>query len=286
MAYFRNADWKEDHGLKSDLQKYVKEDLRRTEILDFVKRDFSQYAWSLSSLDRRMRHFEIYYTDNNVTVEQIRAAVEKEVDGPGKLLGYRAMQKTLRQTHELKVPRDVVYAVMQDVDPEGLEARGGVGHPKQKKKGKYTTKGPNFVHSLDGHDKLMGYQNSTFPLAIYGCIDTASRKILWLKIWVSNSDPNELDIGTWSIFLKLDFCLGILESIREQKQEQWQQCMPICISCLVQLTLLTPSYMAHPHLIRYHICKFPFQISHLCNNLLRGTSLELSLSQKHILSCD
>ena len=41
----------------------------------------------------------------------------------------------------------------------------------------------------------MGYQNSTFPLAIYGCTDTASRKILWLKIWVTNSDPQR--IGYW-----------------------------------------------------------------------------------------
>ena len=130
-----------------------------------------------------------------MTVEQIRDAVKKDVDGPGKLLGYRAMQKTLRQEHELKVPRDLVYVVMQDVDPEELQAKGGVGNPKQKQKGKYTTKGPNFVHSLDGHDKLVGYQNSTFPLAIYGRIDTASRKILWLKIWVTNSDPER--IGYW-----------------------------------------------------------------------------------------
>ena len=94
MAYIRNILWKEDDILiKSDLKKYVKEDLRRTEILDFMKPDFSQYAWSLSSLDRRMRYFDIHYTDNNVTVEQIRDAVKKEVDGPGKLLGYRAMQK-------------------------------------------------------------------------------------------------------------------------------------------------------------------------------------------------
>ena len=35
----------------------------------------------------------------------------------------------------------------------------------------------------------MGYQNSTFPLAIYGGIDTASRKILWLKAWTSNNRP-------------------------------------------------------------------------------------------------
>ena len=106
-----------------------------------MKRDFSQYAWSLSSLDRRMRYFDIHYTDNNVTVEQIRDAVKKEVDGPGKLLGYRAMHKTRRQEHELKVPWNLVYVVMQDVDPEGLQARSGIGNPKQKQRGKYTTKG-------------------------------------------------------------------------------------------------------------------------------------------------
>ena len=48
---------------------------------------------------------------------------------------------------------------------------------------------------MDGHDKLMGYQNSTFPLAIYGAIDTASRKILWLKVWTSNSCPKR--VGKW-----------------------------------------------------------------------------------------
>ena len=41
----------------------------------------------------------------------------------------------------------------------------------------------------------MGFQNSTFPLAVYGSIDTASRKILWLRIWISNSDPKL--IGRW-----------------------------------------------------------------------------------------
>ena len=30
--------------------------------------------------------------------------------------------------------------------------------------------------SLDDHEKLMGFQNSTFPIAIYGAIDTASKK--------------------------------------------------------------------------------------------------------------
>ncbi|CAH3163444.1 unnamed protein product [Porites lobata] len=53
---------------------------------------------------------------------------------------------------------------------KGLEARGGIGAKKKRKKGNFSLKGPNFVHSLDGHanlhDKMMGYQNSTFPLAV------------------------------------------------------------------------------------------------------------------------
>ena len=79
-------------------------------------------------------------------------------------------------------------------DPEGLEGRA-LGKKKAKPKGHFTTKGCNWVHSLDGHDKMMRYQNSTYSLAIYGCLDTASRKLLWLRIWVTNSDL--LAVGRW-----------------------------------------------------------------------------------------
>ena len=194
MSYFRNEAWKEDLQLKEDLQKYVGQLFKREEIPSFLVRDYSCYTWSVRSLDRRLRHFGIFYSDKDVTVDDVRQAVAEEIDGPGKLLGYRAMQKKIRQEHELNVPRDLVHAVMYDLDPKGLEARS-VGAKKRKPKGHFTTKGPNFVHSVDGHDKLMGYQNSTYPLAIYGCIDTASRKLLWLRIWVSNSDPRV--IGRW-----------------------------------------------------------------------------------------
>ena len=42
---------------------------------------------------------------------------------------------------------------------------------------------------MDGHDKLVRFQNNTFPISIYGAIDTASRKILWLKAWSTNRIP-------------------------------------------------------------------------------------------------
>ena len=41
-----------------------------------------------------------------------------------KLLGYRAVKNKIRQEHGLFVTRDQMYAVIKEVDPEGLEARG------------------------------------------------------------------------------------------------------------------------------------------------------------------
>ena len=179
----RNTNWQEDEKLKQDLRAYVAQGLKHEEILDFVKRDYQEYTWSFRTLDRRLRAYR------QITVEDVEDAVQKELDGPGQLFGYRAMQNKLRQEHGLNVPRDLVHDVMYELDEEGLAAR----RPCQKQKcnkGHFTMKGVNWVFSLDGHDKLMGYQNSTFPLAVYGCLDTATRKLMWLKIWVSNSDPN------------------------------------------------------------------------------------------------
>lgn len=180
------ASWVHDENLKEAMSRYVQQSLQRSEILDFLKRDFPQYLWSIRSLDRRLRHFEIYYNNNSVGVDDVTQAVENELKGPGQLLGYQAMHKKIRQEYGLNVTRDKLYDVMYDLDPEGLETRGGVGAKKERRKGNFTTRGANWVHSLDRHDKLMGYQNFTFPLAIYGCMDTASRKLLWLKVWITN----------------------------------------------------------------------------------------------------
>ena len=91
-------EWKNDKALEKDLNEYVEKNFKRKEILDFMNQRYPQYAWSLTSISRRMKFFGIKYVD----VEQ---AVRKELDGPGRLLGYRALHKKIREIHKLKVPR-------------------------------------------------------------------------------------------------------------------------------------------------------------------------------------
>ena len=60
-----------------------------------------------------------------------------------------------------------MQCVMYDLDPEGLEARS-VGAKKRKPegpKGHFTTTGPNFVYSVDGHDKLYDVMRKCLTLA-------------------------------------------------------------------------------------------------------------------------
>eukprot|EP00111_Clytia_hemisphaerica_P012372 TCONS_00036343-protein len=191
MSRIRNPEWKEDQLLKGKLEECVLQKYSRKEILVIVKKQFSQYGWSLRSLTDRLKHFDIRYIDYEVSLASVYRAVQEELDGPGSQLGYRAITQKVREVHKLKVPRDVVYNVMRDLDPDGLASRGDVGVSKKKKREKrFASQGPNSTMSLDGHDKLCGFQKATFPLCIYGGQDCYSGKIHFLKIWTTNNHPN------------------------------------------------------------------------------------------------
>ena len=88
----RNRGGGNDEALRIPLEKYICQNLRQYEILDFVKLQYPMYAWSLRSLARRLQFFNIKNTDYEVEVE-VKTAVQKEFQGPGKLLCYRAMQQ-------------------------------------------------------------------------------------------------------------------------------------------------------------------------------------------------
>lgn len=46
IAAMGSGEWKEDNQLEQDLRKYIAQNLKRSEVLDFVKQDFSEYTWN------------------------------------------------------------------------------------------------------------------------------------------------------------------------------------------------------------------------------------------------
>ena len=80
------ATWVHDDKLKEAMSRYVQQSLQKSEILDFLTIDFPQYPGSIRNLDRRLRHFEIYYNySNSVGIDDVTQAVENELKGSGQL---------------------------------------------------------------------------------------------------------------------------------------------------------------------------------------------------------
>ena len=136
-----NQAWQADESLESDLKKYVAQNLKRSEIVDVVKKSHQQYAWSLPTLDRRLREFNIKYVDKNTSVKTVFDAVAKELEGPRKLLRYRAMNQKLRTEYNIFVPRNLVANVVFELDPDGAKERN-VKIKKKKPKKPFVSDGP------------------------------------------------------------------------------------------------------------------------------------------------
>jgi hypothetical protein len=77
------------------------------------------------------------------------------------------------------VARDRLFKIYRTINPEAVERRR---HNLQQRRGEYLVPGPNFIWSIDGHNKLKPY-----GIEIYGCIDAYSRYVIWLYVGVSNA---------------------------------------------------------------------------------------------------
>jgi hypothetical protein len=105
MAAARGA-WKDDNNLKNLLEDLVRKGYKMNEILMTAKKDFPQYTWGcVKTLDRRLQHFALNYIDYDTPLKVVQGAIAQELEGPGSLLGVRAMTKKLRIHHNIKVPQ-------------------------------------------------------------------------------------------------------------------------------------------------------------------------------------
>jgi hypothetical protein len=91
--------------------------------------------------------------------------------------GYRAREDDVRNALKLQ-------------DPTGTKTRKP--EAKRKRRLEYIVPGPNFLWSIDGHDKLANY-----GIEIYAAIDAYSRRILWF--YVGNSNRMQLSVVRQSL---------------------------------------------------------------------------------------
>lgn len=105
--------------------------------------------------------------------------IAEQLNKCGKQNGYRWMHRKCL-LNGFKVARADVATLQSIIDPEGCELR----RHKRLKRRNYYAKGPNFLWHIDSYDKLKQY-----GLCINGCIDGFSRKIIWIKVTFSSSNP-------------------------------------------------------------------------------------------------
>ena len=135
---------------------------------------------SLRQLKRILRRLGCTRRRNLSDLQEIVEAVETELAGSGRLLGYRAMHQRLVNHHRLVTTREVVRHTLRIFDPEGVELRSR----QRLRRRVYRCKGPNYLWHIDGYDKL-----KPFGFCVHGAIDGFSRRILWLEVASSNNDP-------------------------------------------------------------------------------------------------
>ncbi|KAJ8678334.1 hypothetical protein QAD02_014121 [Eretmocerus hayati] len=126
-------------------------------------------------------------------------------EGPGKLIGYKAMWQRLRKKFRINVKQRTVAHLLLLLDPEGVERR---------KKGKmkrrsYRVLGPHWLWHIDGYDKL-----KRFGFAIHGCVDGFSRRVMWLHVASTNNKPEVIAYYYLNLLKEIGFMPTIIRSDR------------------------------------------------------------------------
>ncbi|XP_034051647.1 uncharacterized protein LOC117532424 [Gymnodraco acuticeps] len=169
-----------NEGIEAGLiHKYFTEGHAYEVILDFLEKRHN-IVLSLRTLKRRLQNAGLTRRTDYTPIGTVHQTVAHELRGSGRLLGYRAMWQTLQQKYHLTVKREDVRQTISRLDPSGVQLRS---RRRFVRRG-YVTAGPNQVWHADGYDKL-----KPFGIAISGCIDGFSRKVMWLRSGSTNNDP-------------------------------------------------------------------------------------------------
>lgn len=156
---------------------YFRQGFNNLEILEFLK--LHGIVVSLSTLKRRLQTLGLSRRAANVSVDELKEAIQRELSGSGCFVGYRRLWARLRRKGYF-VKRATVMKILRELDPEGVDSR----KRKRLRRRTYEAKGPNFVWHIDGYDKLKPY-----GFCVHGGIDGFSRRLIWLEVGPTNKNP-------------------------------------------------------------------------------------------------
>ena len=142
---------------------------------------FHNIKISKRTLLTKLKEYGLGRRRYNANPDQARECIQQELNGSGRLLGYRAKWRKLQSKYDIYVRRSTVQTILCELDPDGSRLRKA--HRLQRRE--YLNPGPNACWHADGYDKL-----KPFGFPIHGCIDGFSRRIIWLEIVRSNNNPH------------------------------------------------------------------------------------------------
>ncbi|KAJ8041260.1 hypothetical protein HOLleu_12026 [Holothuria leucospilota] len=147
-------------------------------------------------LKRILRQLGLFRRNRFVNIEEILLFIHNELLGSAQLHGYmRCIQ------NGFSVSREMVLEIIRALDPEGVELRR-----RRLVRRRYYSKGPNYIWHMDSYDKL-----KPSGIAINGCIDGFSRKLVWLQANYTSSNPRIIA----DYFMTADWLLSVGRKSRQ-----------------------------------------------------------------------
>ena len=101
---------------------YFEKNYKYTTILEFLEK-FHDIKISKRTLLNKLKEYGLSRRTYNANEEQVRQCIQRELDGSGQLLGYRAMWRRLRSKYNINVRRVMGQSLLKEMDPEGKKLR-------------------------------------------------------------------------------------------------------------------------------------------------------------------
>ncbi|KAK0140895.1 hypothetical protein N1851_012509 [Merluccius polli] len=161
---------------------------------------------SKRTLERCLSKKRFWRRKNKTDVVEVAAFIE-QLESAGQCQGYRWMHQKC-WLNGIVTDRETVRILLRLLDGEGVDLRSR----NRLRRRVYHSCGPNYVWHIDGYDKL-----KPFGIAISGCIDGFSRKMIWVEAYKTNNDPKVIAGYFTDAVVNAGGCLPELDLLWGQK---------------------------------------------------------------------